>query len=343
MARVRQRGPRLFKRSNIARDAPRPSPKWTKGGDAEVAIRGMAARSRRPILIFMSFARSPVIEAQPRPMPGFLSLWNVDFDKLGGLASPVLVLDDFRVRQLPFSPHPHAGFSAVTYVLEDSEAGLRSRTSLGKDIVVNPGGIIWTQAARGILHEESPADRDRDLHGLQIFVNLSSKNKLAPPRVLQLDGSEVPEWRSEARDRVRVVVGGFDGVVSPLAPAERFTLLDVELRREIPFDLQDGDNAIIYVLEGKVRIRADGHDEHVGSEQAMALHGDGGWLTFEAAHAVHFIVLSGAQIREPVVADGPFVMNNRSQIEAAARRYAAGEMGQIDLTAANYIGGGGQS
>ena len=276
-------------------------------------------------------------------MPGFVSLWNVDVDKLGGLASPVLVLDDFRARDLPFSAHPHAGFSAVTYVLEDSEGGLRSRTSLGNDIVVNPGGIVWTQAGRGVIHEESPADSDRDLHGLQIFVNLSAKNKLAPPRVLELDGSEVPEWRSEARDRIRVVVGRFDGVSSPLVPAEPFTLLDVELRREIPVDLEDGHNAMIYVLEGKVRIRADGHDEHVGSEQAIALHGDGGWLTFEAAHPAHFVVLSGAQIREPVVADGPFVMNNRSQIEAAARRYAAGEMGQIDLRTANSIGGGGQS
>jgi pirin-like protein len=83
-------------------------------------------------------------------------------EQLGGLASPVLVFDDFRVRKLPFSPHPHAGFSAVTYVLEDSQRGLRSRTSLGNDIVVGPGGIVWTQAGRGVIHEEAPADADRE-------------------------------------------------------------------------------------------------------------------------------------------------------------------------------------
>ena len=33
-----------------------------------------------------------------------------------------------RVRGQPFSPHPHAGFSAVTYVFEDSEGSLEAAT-----------------------------------------------------------------------------------------------------------------------------------------------------------------------------------------------------------------------
>jgi hypothetical protein len=32
---------------------------------------------------------------------------------------------------------------------------------------------------------------------------------------------------------------------------------------------------------------------------------------------------------EPVVMDGPFIMNDRSEIEAAAARYRAGEMGYL--------------
>jgi len=43
------------------------------------------------------------------------------------------------------------------------------------------GGIVWTLASRGVIHEELPADANRELHGLQILVNLSSKNKLATP------------------------------------------------------------------------------------------------------------------------------------------------------------------
>ena len=101
---------------------------------------------------------------------------------MGEEASLVALLDDFRVRGRPFPPHPHAGFSAVTYVLQASAGGLRSRYSLGHDLVVRPGGIVWTQAGSGVMHEEMPAPPDRELHGVQIFVNLSSKNKLAAPK-----------------------------------------------------------------------------------------------------------------------------------------------------------------
>ena len=52
-------------------------------------------------------------------------------------------------------------------------------------------------------------------------------------------------------------------------------------------------------------------------------------MTFEALQPAHFVILSGAEIREPVLVDGPFIMNERSQIEAAATRYRAGEMGHL--------------
>jgi redox-sensitive bicupin YhaK (pirin superfamily) len=55
--------------------------------------------------------------------------------------------------RMPFCPHPHAGFGAVTYVLEDSPGDLRSRASSGIDIV-GPGGIVWTHAGNGVVHDE---------------------------------------------------------------------------------------------------------------------------------------------------------------------------------------------
>jgi len=280
-------------------------------------------------IIAMTIQFSPVIAAQDRGNRGSFSVKSIDLDRLGERASPIAVLDDFRVRGQPFAPHPHAGFSAVTYVLEDSEGGLRSRDSLGNDIVVGPGGIVWTQAGSGVIHEELPAEFGRELHGLQIFVNLSSKNKLAAPQMLRLAKREVPEWRSDAGDRVRVVVGSFEGVSSPLVPAEPFTLLDVELRREISFSLQNAHNALVYVLEGDVLARADGREQKVSSEEAMALHGSGGRVAFGAYQPARFLILSGADIREPIIVQGSFIMNARSQIDAAIARYRAGAMGSL--------------
>ena len=282
----------------------------------------------------MSVQFSPVIAARQRTLPGFSSLLYVDLDELGVAASPVAVLDDFRVPGLPFSPHPHAGFAAVTYVFEDSPGDLRSRASSGVDLLVGPGGIVWTEAGRGVVHEEIPAVPGRELHGIQIFVNLSAPNKLVPPRVLHLNPGQVPQWRSDAGDRVRVVVGSFGGVASPLVPAEPFTLLDVHLRQQISYAAQAGHTVLVYVLTGHVAVSADGHQEKVDGGHALALRG-GGLVMFEAVPPSHFLILSGAEIREPMVSEGPFIMNNRSQIEEAVARYRSGAMGHLASLSGN--------
>jgi len=272
---------------------------------------------------------SPVVAAKKRGS-GMFSVKAIDLESLGECASPIVVLDHFRVCGQPFTPHPHAGFSAVTYVFEDSAAALRSRDSLGNDIVVGPGGIVWTQAGSGVIHHEVPAEADRELHGLQIFVNLSARNKLLAPRMLRLARGEVPEWRSEVGDRVRVFAGSFEGVGSPLVPAEPLDLLEVRLRRAIAFTLREDHNALVYVIEGTIVVRADGRAQEVASEHAMALHGDGGRVTLAALQPAHVVILSGAAIREPVMVDGPFIMNERSQIEAAIARYRAGSLGRLE-------------
>src|ERR1700750_2703623 len=102
----------------------------------------------------MPIQLSPVIAAKPRSLIGFSSFLHVSLETPGVSESPVVVLNDFRVGSLPFCPHPHAGFGAVTYVPEDSPGDLRSRASSGIDLVVGPGGIVWTHAGSGVVHDE---------------------------------------------------------------------------------------------------------------------------------------------------------------------------------------------
>lgn len=276
----------------------------------------------------MSIRSTPIVGSQAEGLGSTFSVKSLSLYALGKHASPVVVLDNFRVMGHPFGPHPHAGMSAVTYVLEDSSASLRSRDSLGNDIIMGAGGIVWTQAGSGILHDELPAEPGRELHGLQVFINLSSKSKMVAPRVLKLASHQMQEWHGGG-DRVRVVVGSFEGVSSPLVPAEPFDWLDISLRREISFELPSGRNALIYGLSGCVSVRTDDGAQSLESEQAMAVHGDGGRVTFQASSPAHFLVLSGLEIREPVVTGSGFIMNDRSQLETAAARYRAGQMGHL--------------
>src|SRR5687767_12551492 len=91
------------------------------------------------------------------PSRGF-SVQNIDLQAFRELASPVASLDEYRVSAPVCGPHPHAGFATLNYVFEDSPGNLRSRDSLGNDLVTRPGGLVWTQAGSGIVHEELPAD-----------------------------------------------------------------------------------------------------------------------------------------------------------------------------------------
>lgn len=278
----------------------------------------------------MSIQLSPVAASRVGRCQRGLSVKSIELSPFPEQGSPLVGLDEFRSSGAPSGPNPRAGFSAVTYVLEDSSGALRSRDSLGNDIVMGPGGIVWNQAGSGLIHEERPAERQRELHGLHVFINLSSRNKLVAPRVFFLARSQMQEWHGRGGDRVRVVVGSFRGVSSPLVPAEPFHWLDVELRQQIKFDLPEGHCALVYVLSGALEVRVCDGTRNLESEQAVALYGSGGSATFVPSRPARFLILSGKQIREPMVVEGgSFMMNERSQLDAAIARYQAGAMGQL--------------
>jgi len=273
---------------------------------------------------------SPVLPSRPSASGGTFSVQAIDLSALGDWGSPVLVLDHFRVTGRPFPPHPHAGFAAVTYVFEDSPGGLRSRDSLGNDVVTGPGGIVWTEAGRGLLHEEVPAETSRELHAVQIFVNLSSKNKLVAPRLLRLEGSEIPEWRSIAGDRVRALVGSFYGARSPLIPSEPFSLFDARVQDEISFILPEAHFSLIYVISGHARVHTeDQASVELEGEQAVAVRGSGR-VSVHSIRPAHVLILQGAEIHEPRFEYGGFIMNDRAQAVAAIERFRSGQMGQLE-------------
>jgi hypothetical protein len=76
-------------------------------------------------------------------------------------------------------------------------ASCRVAAVSGRGVTLGCGGqdVLIPSA---VIHEEIPAIPGRELHTIQIFVNLSSRNKLTAPQVLHLEPGKVPEWRSGA-------------------------------------------------------------------------------------------------------------------------------------------------
>ncbi|BEU98558.1 pirin family protein [Acidovorax sp. DW039] len=256
------------------------------------------------------------------------SVNSLPLHAMGESTSPLVMLDDFRVSGRPFPPHPHAGFSAVTYVWEDSATGLRSVDSLGHDVQVGPGGIVWTQAGRGVLHQEAPAVSGRELLGVQFFVNLSSAHKLSAPQTLWLDAAQVPVWSDDEGNSVRVVVGTHGGQASSLQPVEPFTLLDVDLHSQLELEVRPPQRGLVYARSGHVRVATPGAATLLEPGQAAAVRGSGK-LHLTVASRARVLYLEGAAIHEPVVSHGPFIMNTRAQLADAIGRYETGQMGQL--------------
>lgn len=272
---------------------------------------------------------SDIVQARRRSSGSSFSVNAVDLARMGGLASPLALLDNFRVSGQPFGPHPHAGFSAITYVFEDSPGALRSRDSLGNDLEIGPGGIVWLQAGRGAQHQEVPAVPGAELHGAQIYVNISSRNKLADPTTMYLLPGDVPEWRNGTGDRIRVLVGAFGNVRSPIAPVEPYSILEVFLTGHVAYPLAEGDNSVVYVLGGELDLAIGGAVHRLTTETAIAISGAGEIQLTAAAGCAHVLLLTGPALDEPVVAEGPFIMNDAEGIRSARQRCQLGGMGQL--------------
>jgi redox-sensitive bicupin YhaK (pirin superfamily) len=178
---------------------------------------------------------------------------------LGDGIDPFIQLDHFYMRASIFPPHPHAGFSAVTYLFEDSQGSFQNRDSLGDSAVIHPGDLHWTQAGRGLMHEEFPLVPNTLCHGAQIFVNLAAKHKWSQPMAYHLDSAQVPEYLLPTGGKVRVVVGSAFGLASPLETLTPVTLLDVTLppHREIVHTLPPSHQAFVHVIQGCGAFGAD--------------------------------------------------------------------------------------
>lgn len=243
---------------------------------------------------------------------------------------PFVMVDHFVMPDAVFAPHPHAGFSAVTYLFEDSAGGVRNRDSFGTANDIPPGALHWTQAGRGVVHEELPLQPGRAAHGLQIFVNSARVNKNVPPAAFHVAAQDVPVVLESGGAVVRVVLGTHGGVESRIGAHTPVTLLDITLppQAALALPVPRSQHAVAIVVRGGLRgVDADG-------SHALRFDAAGDAIELAAgADGVQLVLLAGAPLNEPIVAHGPFIGNSPADVAEMIRRYQAGEMGVLEPSA----------
>ena len=96
------------------------------------------------------------------------------------MLDPFLLLDCFESDDAQdyiagFPSHPHRGFETVTYLLNGR---MRHKDNAGHEGVIEPGGVQWMTAGRGIVHSEMPEQEEGLLKGFQLWVNLPRSAKM---------------------------------------------------------------------------------------------------------------------------------------------------------------------
>jgi redox-sensitive bicupin YhaK (pirin superfamily) len=242
------------------------------------------------------------------------------------LLDPFIAVDHFRMSESAFAPHPHAGFSAVTYLFDDSACGLVSRDSLGGEHAIQPGGLHWTLAGRGVMHDEFPAEAGREAHGLQVFVNLPAAQKLRAPEVQRLAADQMPRSAGAGWKAVQVF-GGDAGLALPWPTA--LAIVDIDAGAAFDFTLAGGEQGFAIVIQGC----GNAAELPLSIGRALSLTenmaGTAGSVRIHAEEALRLAAFSGRPLREPLVRHGPFVMSDESQIVAALQRFQTGGMGRL--------------
>ena len=266
---------------------------------------------------------------------------KVDVSDISHFVSPVLNIDHFEMASPYFPPHPHAGFSAVTYMLEDSDSGFLNRDSLGDVSEINPGDIHWTLAGSGVIHEEVPKEAGKVANGIQLFVKLEKEHEFMDPKSFHVQNSKAPRV-NKGDAQIKILSGEFEGEHAPFNLPSPFNFYDVQLQSSGKVDLEVEENfgGLLYILDGNVYINhlseekeseALKNEQFLSKGQYIGLSSEKSLekIRIHSFQGARFLFLSGRRQSDQVYSAGPFALNDPLKIQDVQRRYQSGQLGYL--------------
>ncbi|XP_043697584.1 pirin-like protein [Telopea speciosissima] len=232
---------------------------------------------------------------------------------------PFLLLDDFSVSApAGFPDHPHRGFETVTYMFEGA---FTHQDFAGNKGTIRPGDVQWMTAGRGIVHSEMPAG-DEVSKGLQLWINLSSENKMIEPRYQDMLKEDIKRAETDGVE-VRIIAGESMGVKSPVFTRTPTMYLDFTLKpgAEWHQSIPESWNAFVYTIEGE-GVFGSADESPAEPHQLLLLGpGDGVKVWNKSSKPLRFALIGGQPLNEPIAQYGPFVMNTKAEIQKTFEDY----------------------
>ncbi|MDY5003491.1 MAG: pirin family protein [Atopobiaceae bacterium] len=242
---------------------------------------------------------------------------------------PFLMLDSFDSTDpdaytAGFPLHPHRGIETVTYL---AEGAIQHRDTMGFSDTIDAGEVQWMCAGSGIEHEEQipPAKR---LLGIQLWLNLPKKDKMAHPFYHAIHTGDIEEVHPAEGVTLRLLAGsyedpagtqhkGFEGQHLPLD----FYEIALEPGTKLNVPVNEDASVMAFTLEGSATIGG----LPLGAKTAIKLEeGDRVKIEADPDAPSHVLFLSSVALHEPIAWGGPIVMNTEEELLAAFREIEQG-------------------
>jgi len=238
--------------------------------------------------------------------------------------------NDRPARTQGIGPHPHRGFSPVTFVIEGE---IHHRDSRGNNQIAKEGEIQWMHAGMGIIHSERPSEALAERNGIQeiiqLWINSPAEKKMKEPYYKYLSKEEIPVITSEDRKiKNKLIAGEFEGKKSAIPTESELLILwgTAEKNGVQTIQIPNDFNTMLYLIKGNMRIKGYGI---IDAENLLVFEEEGDSIEMSFSEDSQFLVLSGNPINEKVSQSGPFVMNSQTEILEAMRDYQMGKMGVL--------------
>lgn len=230
---------------------------------------------------------------------------------------------------LPFGPHPHRGFETLTLVYKGD---IEHKDSSGASSVISEGGIQWMTAGKGIVHSENVSEETRNNGGemeiIQLWMNLPSKHKMTPAHYQGINKAAIPvKVSDDGMVKTQVISGEHGSEKGKATSLTNLTVFNIEGQEgsHETFQLPANETSLIYLLNGTINIEG----KKLAGPVMAQLSSEENALEVNFLSEGRALLFSGKPLAEPIVAQGPFVMNTTTEIMQAMRDYQMGKMGVL--------------
>lgn len=219
---------------------------------------------------------------------------------------------------LDVAPHPHIGLSTLTYLFEGA---IFHRDSIGSAMEITPGAVNWMTAGRGVVHSERTPEylrqKDKFLHGLQIWVALPKELEFMEPEFYHIEAKDIPSWEEDGI-HYKLIAGEAFGRRSPVPVYSPLYMLEIKSHEESFIDIREelfGESGL-YILEGE--IESNGYT--YGPKQILITK-DAHLCSFTMKPNTTVYIFGGEPFPEKRFIYWNFVATDKSIIEAAKERW----------------------